>query len=104
MTSTTLSPPTGPSAARRGVGRPDAAASSVRRGRRRGARRSLEARVLDRYVDRRGDLRELVARAGAAGSTLVIDRGVDGEEDQRLVAHLSADEPAANAELMCADY
>jgi hypothetical protein len=104
MTSTTLPPSTSPSAARRGVGRPDAAASSVRRGRRRGARRPLEARVLDRYVDRRGDLHELVTRAGAAGSTLVIDRGAGGEEDQRLVAHLSADEPAANAQLVCSAY
>jgi len=48
--------------------------------------------------------RELIAREGAAGSTLLIDRDSATAGDERLIAHLSADEPRGNAELLCRLY
>jgi hypothetical protein len=46
----------------------------------------------------------VVARQGAAGSVLVVDRDAHTRGDRRLVAHLAADEPAENAELVCRRY
>jgi hypothetical protein len=46
----------------------------------------------------------VVALAGADGSVLVVDRDVAGGGEQRLLAHLAADEPRGNAELVCRDY
>ncbi len=49
-------------------------------------------------------MRELIARRGAAGSTLVMDRDAATRRDRRLVAHLGADEPQENATLVCDRY
>jgi hypothetical protein len=49
-------------------------------------------------------VRELIARRGAAGSTLLIDRVASNGSDERLVAHLPADEPPGNALLICGFY
>jgi len=51
-----------------------------------------------------GPTRELIARGGAAGSTLLIDREASTGADERLIAHLPADEPPANAALICSLY
>jgi hypothetical protein len=51
-----------------------------------------------------GPIRELIARGGADGSTLVIDRDASTGRDQRLIAHLPADEPPDNATLICTLY
>jgi len=48
--------------------------------------------------------RELIARSGACGSTLVIDRDAATAGDERLLAHLPADEPRGNAALICTLY
>jgi hypothetical protein len=48
--------------------------------------------------------RVILAQARADGSTLVIDCVEDTLTDQRLVAHLPADEPAKNTRLMCDIY
>ena len=48
--------------------------------------------------------REVVAVPGAGGSTLVIDRLARTLADARLIAHLAADEPPANARIMCEIY
>jgi hypothetical protein len=66
--------------------------------------RGDDRRALGRYTDRDGRAREVVARAGAAGSTLVIDRDRLTRADARLVAHIAADEPAGNAALVCRSY
>lgn len=59
---------------------------------------------LARYTDRQGRPREVVVRRGLAGSVLVVDRDAVSLGDCLLVAHLSADEPAENAVLMCRSY
>jgi hypothetical protein len=65
----------------------------------------LRRTTLARYTDRRGHRRELHARPGRAGSTLVVDCDADGAEQEcRLIAHLGADEPAENAELIARRY
>lgn len=66
--------------------------------------RSARDRLLARYIDRDGRPREVIACPGAAGSTLVVDRDRASRGDQRLVAHLGADEPAGNAALVCSSY
>lgn len=66
--------------------------------------RSARDRLLARYIGRDGRPREVIACPGAAGSTLVVDRDRASRGDQRLVAHLGADEPAANAVLVCSSY
>jgi hypothetical protein len=66
--------------------------------------RSTRDQLLERYVDHHGHARELITRAGAAGSTLVVDRDRASHGDQRLVAHLGADEAADNAALTCSQY
>ena len=59
--------------------------------------------VLARYTDSRGRPHEIVLRAGAGGSMLVIDDSVT-LGDRRLVAHLAPDEPAKNARVVCDHY
>jgi hypothetical protein len=59
---------------------------------------------LGRYTDWQGHERELIARAGAGGSVLVVDRVAGTHEDCRLVAHIAADEPAQNAALTSRSY
>jgi hypothetical protein len=59
---------------------------------------------LARYADRQGNPREVVVRQGLAGSVLVVDRDAVSLGDCVLVAHLSADEPAENAVLICRSY
>lgn len=63
-----------------------------------------ECRVLARHTDASGRGREVVAQPGFAGSVLVVDRELASGRDRRLVAHLAADEPAANAALECERY
>lgn len=60
--------------------------------------------LLDAYTDHLGRDREVVARPGAAGSTLVIDRLACSGADERLLAHLAPDEPPENASILCALY
>jgi hypothetical protein len=62
------------------------------------------SRLLARYTDPDGGLREVLARRGAAASVLVIDRDAYSRGDRRLVAHLDADEPRENARVICAEY
>ena len=62
------------------------------------------SRRLVRYTDRAGYLREVVLQRGAAGTTLVVDREALTHGDSRLLAHLAADEPFENAELLCRHY
>jgi hypothetical protein len=59
---------------------------------------------LGRYTDPAGRPRELVTRPGHAGTVLVIDRDATTLGDRRLLAHLAADEPAENANLVCRCY
>jgi AraC-like DNA-binding protein len=60
--------------------------------------------ALASYLDDEGRPRELVALPGHAGSMLVLDRDAATLCDRRLVAHLAADEPRENAELVCRHY
>lgn len=61
-------------------------------------------RPLSGYLDAEGRQRELCALPGHAGSVLVIDRDAATLCDRRLIAHLSADEPCENAEIVCRHY
>jgi hypothetical protein len=72
------------------------------RGASRGTLNGREA--LGRYTDPRGRERELVRHTGAAESTLVIDRLAYTLGDERLVAHLAADEPSENARIVASLY
>lgn len=56
------------------------------------------------YEDQRLHEREIITLPGAHGSTLVIDRLACTECDQRLVAHLAADEPFENARIVTQLY
>ena len=56
------------------------------------------------YTDPEGRERELVRCSGAAGSTLVLDRLARTLTDARLVAHLAADEPQENAQIVASLY
>jgi hypothetical protein len=49
------------------------------------------------YTDCDGRAREIVTRAGCAGSVLLVDRDAATLDDRRLIAHLAADEPPENA-------
>lgn len=60
--------------------------------------------TLGRYTDPRGRLRELHARPGYGGSTLVVDCDTEHDGECRLVAHLAADEPPENAALVARRY
>lgn len=62
------------------------------------------ADVLASYTRSDGRERQVVARPGAGGSVLVVDRDALTLGDRRLVAHLAPDEPRQNAELVCALY
>jgi hypothetical protein len=67
-------------------------------------RRHRPSGALGRYTDDSGEQREIVCRAGANGSRLVIDRLATTRGDERLVAHLAADEPAENADIIASLY
>ncbi|MCL2768488.1 MAG: hypothetical protein FWD42_00050 [Solirubrobacterales bacterium] len=60
--------------------------------------------TLGRYRDRLGRPRQLLARPSAGGSVLVIDRHAIAHGEERLVAHLEADEPLENAVLVAGLY
>ena len=62
------------------------------------------ARPLADYLDAEGRARELFALPGRAGSVLVLDRDAATLCDRRLVAHLAADEPRENVEIICRHY
>jgi len=96
-------PSTSP-ARRRATARDASARSSRGRTRPRLEHRDRARRALGGYIDGDGRARELIARSGAAGSTLVLDRDRATREDVRLVAHLAADEPTENAAVVCASY
>jgi hypothetical protein len=83
----------------------DSPVARRRRKKARSRRRAATAghSVLGRYVAD-GRLREVLTQPGAAGSVLVVDRAVAGAGEERLVAHLGADEPLGNAALACRDY
>ncbi|HEY4897632.1 MAG TPA: hypothetical protein VII01_16295 [Solirubrobacteraceae bacterium] len=61
-------------------------------------------RRLGAYTSLEGRQREVVVRAGHAGSVLVIDMDSATRRDGRLLAHLAADEPPENAAIVCSDY
>jgi hypothetical protein len=63
-----------------------------------------EQQTIARYTDCSGRAREIVTRAGCAGSVLVFDRDAATQADRRLVAHLAADEPQENAAVASQDY
>jgi hypothetical protein len=86
-----------------GATRPGRAEAGARRS---AARRhvALAERLLGSYVDLDGSRHELLAWNGAANSTLVVDRREASPRSPLLVAHLAADEPAENAEIVAADY
>lgn len=60
--------------------------------------------VLGQYTDASGRSHEIVIRAGAGGSVLVVDRDAVTFGDRRLIAHLGVDEPAENARVVCEQY
>jgi hypothetical protein len=60
--------------------------------------------VLHRYRGDQGATRELVARPAAHGTMLVVDRDLLTRGDERLLAHLAADEPRENALLAVEQY
>jgi hypothetical protein len=64
----------------------------------------VTGRPLASYLDADGGLRELFALRGHGGSTLVLDRNAATLCDRRLVAHLAADEPPENAQIVCQHY
>ena len=66
--------------------------------------RLRRGRRIDCYRDELGIRRELIVRAGSSGSLLVIDRRPSALCDERLLAHLPADEPLENAMLVCRRY
>jgi hypothetical protein len=59
---------------------------------------------LARYRDQEGRERDVVARTGAHGSVLIIDRDYTTLSDCRLVAHLWPDEPEVNARVVADAY
>ena len=56
------------------------------------------------YTDADGRPRQIVGIDGAGGSVLVIDRDAVTHRDDRLLAHLAADEPIENASLVSSGY
>lgn len=75
-----------------------------RQARRQACQTATDKQRLGTYTDTRGRPREIVCHPGAHGSTLVIDRAANTRTDQRLVAHMAADEPPENARILCALY
>jgi hypothetical protein len=59
---------------------------------------------LGHYTDADGRPRQIVGIDGAGGSVLVIDRDAATHRDDRLLAHLAADEPIENAALVSSGY
>jgi hypothetical protein len=101
----TPSPPPTASVHRRTAAAPAGTTSRRRRAHRQERREEeLAQRVLGRYTDPQNRAREVLARPATAGSVLVLDRDIATRADMRLVAHLAPDEPAENAELVCASY
>jgi len=104
MMSTLSSPPSVPRrSARHDAGASPRAAHTPTTARRARATHQRH-QALARYTDALGRTREVVAQQGHAGSILVVDRDLVSRDDRRLVAHLAADEPAANAGLECERY
>jgi hypothetical protein len=68
------------------------------------ARGRARLRSLARYRSSTGEAREVVSLGAMRGTLLVIDRDRATRGDQRLVAHLGADEPLGNADLVCELY
>ena len=101
MTSTLTSPSP---AARRAASRDTSVSKRRRPTRIQRQRAGRDQRLLGSYTDQQGHAREVIARGGAAGSTLVVDRDRDTHGDARLVAHLAGDEPCENAALICERY
>lgn len=91
-----MTPVTVPSA------RPDRARGRITESRDRRPR--WRPRLIRRYEDGGGRVRELIVRRGLGGSALVIDRDVLTGCDERLVAHLAHDEPAENAAIVSRRY
>lgn len=60
--------------------------------------------ALGRYRDSAGRVREVIARRRRDGCLLVVDRDARTGGDGRLVAQIEAEEPTANAALVCALY
>jgi len=56
------------------------------------------------YTDADGRPRQIVGIDGEGGSFLVIDRDAVTHRDDRLLAHLAADEPIENASLVSRGY
>jgi len=75
-----------------------------RRGRVRTHAIKTSSGYLGSYIDRGGKRREVVAYRGPGQSTLVIDHEQGTRADCRLVAHLAADEPFANARTVASVY
>jgi hypothetical protein len=103
-TSTSSSPSSALSSSTSARPRAGLAHPAPRAPRRKRSRPRHTQRQLGCYADRDGHQRELVALAGAAGSTLVVDRYRATHGDARLLAHLAADEPSENAALVCRRY
>jgi hypothetical protein len=59
---------------------------------------------LAHYTNPKGSRREIITLAGARSSTLLIDRDARTQGDDRVIAHLSADEPPENAAIVCGLY
>ncbi len=75
--------------------------SAPRPRRRKSAQRE---RLLATFSDSRGGVREVLARPGAFGALVVIDRDTARRGDSVLVAQLFPEEPTGNADLICALY
>lgn len=60
--------------------------------------------MIRRYQDASGHQHELITRAACGGSILLVDRDLSNVQDERLVAHIAADEPPGNVALMCQRY
>ena len=60
--------------------------------------------ALGSYLDAHGRQREIAVVQASEGSRLVVDRDAISGGDSRLVAHLAADEPPGNAQLVCCLY
>jgi hypothetical protein len=80
------------------------AARPRNRHRRRTARIAPQPESLGSYTEPRGLEREIVCHRAADGSRLVVDRLAHALGDERLLAHLSADEPIENARIVSALY